>query len=119
MNFAVWCATAGCDVSVEDHLQATDPLLASLYRFHVYFTTRHILEELRVALPGEKSHSWYMNTFDARAQVCRVCGAEVGHWRGAGVGGSRHWRGAGVGGSHHWRRTGVGGISARVLRPSA
>ena len=72
LNFAVWCATAGCGVSVEDHLQATDPLPASLYRFHVYFTTRRILEELRVALPGEKSHSWYLNTFDARAHM-RFC----------------------------------------------
>ena len=72
LNFAVWCATAGCSVSVEDHLQATDPLLASLYRFHVYFTTRRILEELRVALSGEKSHSWYLKTFDARAYK-RLC----------------------------------------------
>ena len=72
LNFAVLCATAGCGVSVEDHLQATDPLLASLYRFHVYFTTRRIFEELRVALPGEKSHSWYLNTFDARAHK-RLC----------------------------------------------
>ena len=71
LNFAVWCATAGCGVSVEDHLQAIDPLLASLYRFRVYFTTRRILEELRVALPGEKSHFWYLNTFDARAHKRR------------------------------------------------
>ena len=76
LNFAVWCTTAGCGHSVEDHLQATDPLLASLYRFHVYFTTRRILEELLVALPGEKSHSWYLNTFDARAykQLCTEFG---------------------------------------------
>ena len=72
LNFAVWCATAGCGVSVEDHLQATDLLLGCLYRFHVYFTTRCILEELRVALPGEKSHSWYLKTFDARAHK-RLC----------------------------------------------
>ena len=72
LNFAVWCATAGCGVSVEDYFQATDPLLASLYRFHVYFTTRRILKELRVAFPGEKSHSWYLNTFDARAHK-RLC----------------------------------------------
>ena len=68
----VWCTTPGCGVSVEDHLQATDLLLASLYHFHVYFTTRHILEELRVTLPGEKSRSWYLNTFDARAHK-RLC----------------------------------------------
>ena len=36
LNFAIWCATAGCGVSYEDHLQANNRLLASLYRFHVY-----------------------------------------------------------------------------------
>ena len=25
LNFAVWCATAGCGVSADDHLQAKDP----------------------------------------------------------------------------------------------
>ena len=52
INFALWCASAGCGVSFEDHLQAEKPLFASLYRFHVYHTTRRLLEELRVALPG-------------------------------------------------------------------
>ena len=67
LNFAVWCATAGCRVSADDHLQAKDPLLASLYRFHVYYATRHLLVELKVDLPGDQSHSWYQNTYDARA----------------------------------------------------
>ena len=39
LNFALWCVSAGCGVSFEDHLQAEKPLLASLYRFHVYYTT--------------------------------------------------------------------------------
>ncbi|MCU7887053.1 MAG: hypothetical protein KZQ66_10435 [Candidatus Thiodiazotropha sp. (ex Lucinoma aequizonata)] len=72
LNWALWCATAGCGVSFEDHLSAKDPLLASLYWFHVYYTTRRLLEELRVALPGDKSHSWYENTYDARA-FKRLC----------------------------------------------
>ena len=59
LNLAVWCATAGCGVSADDHLQAKDPLLASLYRFHVYYATRRLLVELKVALPGDQSHSWY------------------------------------------------------------
>ena len=45
LNFALWCASAGFGVSFEDHLQAEKPLLASLYRFHVYHTTRRLLEE--------------------------------------------------------------------------
>ena len=72
LNFALWCASAGCGVSFEDHLQATDPLLRGLYAFHVYYTTRCILEELRVALPRDKSHEWYENGYDARAYK-RLC----------------------------------------------
>ena len=72
LNFALWCATAGCGVSADDHLQAKDPLLASLYRFHVYYTTRRLLVELKVALPGDKSYSWYENAYDVRAYK-RLC----------------------------------------------
>ena len=72
LNFAVWCATAGCEVSADDHLQAKDPILASLYRFHVYYATRRLLVELKVALPGDQSHSWYQNAYDARAYK-RLC----------------------------------------------
>ena len=72
LNFALRCATAGCGVSADDHLQATDPLLGSLYRFHVYYTTRCLLVELKVALPGDKSCSWYEKAYDARAYK-RLC----------------------------------------------
>ena len=80
LNFALWCASAGCGVSFEDHLQAEKPLLASLYRFHVYHTTRRLLAELRVALPGNKSYSWYENAYDSkvrRSSETRLA-AEVG-----------------------------------------
>ena len=72
LNFALWCASSGCGVSFEDHLQAEKPFLASLYRFRVYHTTRRLLEELRVALPGNKSYSCYENSFDSRAYK-RLC----------------------------------------------
>ena len=72
LNFALWCVTAGCGVSADDHLQAKDPLLSGLYRFHVYYTTRRLLVGLKVALPGDKSYSWYENAYDARAYK-RLC----------------------------------------------
>ena len=72
LNFALWCASAGCGVSFENHLQAEKPLLASLYRYHVYHTTRRLLEELHVAIPGDKSYSWYENAYDSRA-FKRLC----------------------------------------------
>ena len=72
LNFAVWCATAGCGVSADDHLQAKDPLLASLYRFHVYYATRRLHVELKVSLPGDQSHSRYQNAYDDKAYK-RLC----------------------------------------------
>ena len=66
LNFALWCASAVCGVSFEDHLQMEKPLLASLYPFHVYHTTRRLLEELHVALPGDISYSWYEHAYDSR-----------------------------------------------------
>ena len=72
INFTLWCATAGCGVSFEDHFQAKDLLLASLYWFPFYYTTRRILEELRITLPGDEYHSWYHNNYDARAYK-RLC----------------------------------------------
>ena len=72
LNFALWCASACCGVSFEDHLQAEKPLFSSLYRFHVYHTTRRLLEELRAALPRDKSYSWYENANDSRAYK-RLC----------------------------------------------
>ena len=66
LNFTLWCATAGCGVSFEDHLHA------SLYWFHVYYTTRRLLEELHISLPGDESHSWYQNSYATRAYK-RLC----------------------------------------------
>ena len=35
LNFAVFCASSACGVSVE-HLNAKEPMIRSIYRFHVY-----------------------------------------------------------------------------------
>ena len=55
LNFAVWCATTGCGVSLEDHLSAADGLLQSVYRFHVYYQIRRILVELQAPLPQDQA----------------------------------------------------------------
>ncbi len=47
LNFAVWCATAGYGVLLEDHLTAADDLLQSVYCFHVYYQIRCILVEIQ------------------------------------------------------------------------
>src|SRR5579863_9756744 len=53
LNFAVWCASTGCGVSANDHLNAKDNLLVSVYKFHIYYQTRKILEEMSCPIPGE------------------------------------------------------------------
>ena len=63
LDFAVFCATSGCGISV-DHLNSSLPMLRSVYRFHVYFQIRKILKELRVVLPFEVEFEKYNNRYD-------------------------------------------------------
>ena len=43
LNFAVHCATSGLGISTE-HLNAKQPLVKVLYRFHAYYHIRPDLE---------------------------------------------------------------------------
>ena len=75
LNFTLWCANAGCGVSADDYLQAKDPLLSGLYRFHVYYTTRHLLVEwlvdLQAALHRVRSGTYHWLETKARQLVPR------------------------------------------------
>ena len=42
LNFEVFCASSACGVSVE-HLNTKEPMIRSIYRFHVYYHIRRIL----------------------------------------------------------------------------
>ena len=46
LNFVVFCASSACGVSVE-HLNAKESMIRSIYRFHVYYHIRRILNELK------------------------------------------------------------------------
>ena len=73
VNFAVWCASAGCGVGV-DHLQHENALVAALYNFHVYYQVRRILAELKVPQPTDAEFDPEDNQFDERAFE-RLCAA--------------------------------------------
>ena len=89
LNFAVWCATAGCGVSREllfgtqsngSSLQLSEQL-RTFYQFHVYYTTRKILYEMggiqsKNALPDSPVFSKISNPYDV-ASYKRIC-AEFG-----------------------------------------
>ena len=62
-NFAVFCASSACGVPVE-HLNAKEPMIRSIYRFHVYYHIRRILKILEIPLPYENSFNPYNNPYN-------------------------------------------------------
>ena len=63
LNFAVFCASSACGVSVE-HLNDKEPMIRSIYRFHVYYHIRRILKILEIPLPYENSFNQYYNPYN-------------------------------------------------------
>ena len=63
LNFAVFCASSACGVSVE-HLNAEEPMVRSIYRFHVYYHIRRILKIIEIPLPYENSFNQYNNPYN-------------------------------------------------------
>ena len=63
LNFAIFCAISACGVSVE-HLNAKEPMIRSIYRFHVYYHIRRILKILEIPLPYENSFNQYNNPYN-------------------------------------------------------
>ena len=62
LNFVVFCASSACGVSVE-HLNAKEPMIRSIYRFHVYYHIRRILKILEIPMPYENSFDQYNNPY--------------------------------------------------------
>ena len=75
LNFAVHCATSGLGVSTE-HLNADQPLVRALYRFHVYYHVRRILKRMLTPLPGEEGFDKFDNAFNL--EQVRGIGDEYG-----------------------------------------
>ena len=71
LNFAVFCASSACGVSVE-HLNAKEPMIRSIYRFHVYYHIRRILKILEIPLPYENSFNQYNNPYNHKKYI-HIC----------------------------------------------
>ena len=72
LNFAVWVASAGCGVSAGDHMQAEDPMIRAVFRFHFYYTIKRVLSEMGTPLPGDTASDPTKNPYDKRAYK-RIC----------------------------------------------
>ena len=66
LNFAVWCATCGCGVSLVE-LERWPKIIQGFLKFHVYFTTRRVLYELGVPLPDQDAFDQTNNTYTKSA----------------------------------------------------
>ena len=71
LNFAAFCASSACGVSVE-HLNAKEPMIRSIYRFHVYYHIRRILKILEIPLPYENSFNQYNNPYN-HGKYIHIC----------------------------------------------
>ena len=90
LNFAVWCATTGCGVSLHllfeermggmdatDHELKLPPQIRAILWFHVYFTIRRILFQMggiqsSIALPGDPPFNEKDNRYDTPSYK-RIC----------------------------------------------
>ena len=84
LNFAVFCASSACGVSVE-HLNAKEPMIRSIYRFHVYYHIRRILKILEIPLPYQNSFNKYNNSYN-HEKFIGICseygvGNDLTKWR--------------------------------------
>ena len=59
----VFCDSSACGVSVE-HLNAKEPMIRSIYCFHVHYHIRRILKILEIPLPYENSFNQYNNPYN-------------------------------------------------------
>ena len=84
LNFVVFCASSACGVSVE-HLNAKEPMIRSIYHFHVYYHIRRILKILEIPLPYENSFNQYNNPYNHEKfiGICSEYGVsnDITKWR--------------------------------------
>lgn len=82
LHFAIWCATTGCGVSMNDHLNVKDPFARAIFRFHAYYQIRRILTEIQAPLPQDRAWSATNNPYDRRGyeKICNEFGVR-GDWR--------------------------------------
>jgi len=73
LNFAIYCATTGCGISWNDHLNKPSlPLILSLFRFHTYLQIKLILNELEIPLPGDRSFNELNNNINL-TKFYKIC----------------------------------------------
>ena len=64
LNFAVWCATSGCGVSLSE-LKRWPLIIQGFIKFHVYFTIRRVLYELDESAFNQTDNTYNKSAFES------------------------------------------------------
>ena len=73
LNFAVFCASSACRVSLADLNYTTHPMIRSVYCFYIYYHVRRILKKLQVPLPDETSFNVADNPYTEFSEFLKIC----------------------------------------------
>ena len=72
VEFAVWCASSACGVSLA-HLNYTKhPMIRLVYRFHIYYHMRRVLKKLQVPLPHKTGFNAADNPY-TESEFLKIC----------------------------------------------
>ena len=72
LNYAVFCASSACRVSLV-HLNYTKhPVIRSVYQFHVYYHVRRDLKRLQTSLPHETGFNAADNPY-TESEFFKIC----------------------------------------------
>ncbi len=74
LNFAIYCVTYGCGISLYDHIvNPMIPALAqSFFMFHLLYQTRKILSEMKCAIPTNQNFNSINNYIDL-TEYTKIC----------------------------------------------
>ena len=72
LNFAVWCTSSACGVSSAHLNYSKQPMIRSVYHFHVYYHVRRILKRLQTPLPHETSFNAADNPY-TESEFFKIC----------------------------------------------
>ena len=72
LNFAVWYTSSACGVS-SAHLNYTkQPMIRSVYRFHIYYHVKQVLKRLQTPLPHETGFNTADNPY-TESEFLKIC----------------------------------------------
>ena len=63
LNFAVFCTSSACGVNSAHLNYIPDPMIRSVYHFHIYYHVRRILKKLQMPLPLETGFNMADNPY--------------------------------------------------------